>query len=146
VAKDAQINEGLPGRKIMWQNLNQVLTLCAVSLGIIILAPFSLAEEVNSSVVTVIHIDAMPQFTQAAAAILIGFRSDSLRDTGAKAFRVLQEVDHPNHFTLVEEWSTRNDYESHNIAVHTRHFRDQLQPMLGSPFDERIHTELILAP
>ena len=130
----------------MWQNRNQVLTLCAVSLCIIILTPFSLAEEVNSSVVTVIHIDAMPQFTQAAAAFLIGFRSDSLRDPGAKGFHVLQEVDHPNHFTLVEEWSTQKDYARHNIAVHTRHCRDQLQPMLGSPFDERLHTELIFAP
>jgi quinol monooxygenase YgiN len=125
---------------------NQVLTLCAVSLCTIILSPFSWAEEANSSVVTVIHIDAMPQFTQAAAAILIGFRSDSLRDAGANGFQLLQEVDHPNHFTLVEQWSTRKDYESHNIAIHTRHFRDQLQPMLGSPFDERIHTELILPP
>jgi len=130
----------------MWQNCNRVLTLCAVGLCIIFLTPFSSAEEVNSSVVAVIHIDAMPQFTQAAAALLIGFRTDSLRDTGATVFQVLQEVDHPNHFTLVEEWSTRKDYESHNIAMHTRHFRDQLQPMLGSPFDERIHTELILAP
>jgi len=130
----------------MWQNRNQVLALCAVSLCIIILTPPSLAEEVTSSVVTVIHIDAMPHFTQAAAALLIGFRSDSRRDTGAKAFQVLQEVDHPNHFTLVEEWSTKKDYERHNIALHTRHFRDQLQPMLGSPFDERLHTELILAP
>lgn len=130
----------------MWSNRNQVLTLCAVSLCFIILSPFSWAEEANSPVVIVIHIDAMPQFTQAAAALLIGFRSDSLRDTGAKGFQVLQEVDRPNHFTLVEKWSTRKDYEIHNIAVHTRHFRDQLQPMLGSPFDERLHTELIPAP
>jgi len=130
----------------MWPNRNQVLTLCAVSLCFIILPPFSWAEEANSSVVTVIHIDAMPQFTQAAAALLIAFRSDSLRDAGAKSFQVLQEVDHPNHFTLVEKWSTRKDYESHNITVHTRRFRDRLQTMLGSPFDERIHTELIPEP
>jgi hypothetical protein len=95
---------------IMWQNRNQVLTLCAVSLCIIFSTSFSLAEEVNGSVVTVIHIDAMPEFTQSAAKLLIGFRSDSLRDTGAKGFQVLQEVYHPNHFTLVEEWSTRKDY------------------------------------
>ena len=130
----------------MWQYLNQVLALCAVSLCILFLTPFSLARRADSPVVTVIHIDAMPQFAGAAAALLIGFRSDSLRDPGAKAFQVLQEVDRPNHFTLVEAWNTRKDYESHNIAAHTRHFRDELQPMLGSPFDERIHVELILAP
>lgn len=130
----------------MWQNRNQVLTLCAASLCLIILTPFSLAEEGNRPVVTVIHIDAMSQITQANAALLIGFQSDSIQDTGAKVFQVLREVNHPNHFTLVEEWSTQKDYARHNIAVHTRHCRDQLQPMLGSPFDERLHTELIFAP
>ncbi len=51
-----------------------------------------------------------------------------------------------NSGAIVGVWSSQKDYESHNIAVHTQHFRDQLQPILGSPFDERFRTELILAP
>ena len=47
-----------------------------------------------------------------------------------------------NHFTLVEKWLDEKAYEAYNLARHTRHFRDQLQPMLASPFDERIHTEV----
>jgi len=106
----------------------------------------SQAQDLQTPVVTVIHIDAMPQFTKSAAHLLFGFRNDSLREAGAKGFEVLQEIDHPNHFTLVEEWRSEEAYEAHNITVQTRHFRDQLQPMLGSPFDERIHEELIAVP
>jgi quinol monooxygenase YgiN len=104
------------------------------------------AEDLETAIVTVIHVDAMPQFTKSAASLLFGFRKNSLREDGAKEFEVLQEIDHPNHFTLVEEWSSEEDYEAHDIAVQTRRFRDELQPMLGSPFDERGHRELISAP
>jgi quinol monooxygenase YgiN len=104
------------------------------------------AQESATPVVTVIHIDAMPQYTQFAVALLAHFRRDSLKDHGEKAFQVLQEIGHTNHFTLVEEWADQKAYDDHNIAPHTRQFRDQIQPMLGSPFDERLHTELTSAP
>jgi quinol monooxygenase YgiN len=90
----------------------------------------------------VIHVDARPADTRPAELLLDGFRRSSLRDTGAKGFGVLQEIGHPDRFTLVEKWLDEKAYEAHNVARHTRHFRDQLQPMLASPFDERIHTEV----
>jgi quinol monooxygenase YgiN len=102
----------------------------------------SRGEQPERLIVTVIHVDARPADTRSAQALLDGFRRNSLRDPGAKGFEVLQEIDHPNHFTLFEKWIDEKAYEAHNLARHTRHFRDQLQPMLASPFDERIHTEL----
>ena len=124
-----------------------LLRLFAVGTALLFLVTtLTLGDETSRPVVTVIHIDAAPESTQTAITLLTGFRRDSLRDTGAKTFQVLQELDRPNHFTLVEEWSTQKDYENHNLEAHTRHFRDQLQPMLASPFDERVHTELITAP
>ncbi len=101
------------------------------------------AQETSTPITTVIHIDVMPQFAPSAAVLLEQFRRDSLQDPGEKEFHVLQEIGRPNHFTLVEEWTDRKAYD---IASHTRHFRDQLQPMLGSPFDERLHTESSVAP
>jgi quinol monooxygenase YgiN len=107
----------------------------------IFLGQISKADETAAPLVTVIHIDTMPPFTQAAAALLDRFRQDSLQDPGEKQFQVLQQMDRPNHFTLVEAWLDEKSYDAHNAAAHTRHFRDEIQPMLGSPFDERIHTE-----
>ncbi len=101
-----------------------------------------LAQETPQPIVTVIHVDVMPQFAGPAATLLAQLRRDSLHDSGEKNFQVLQEIGRLNHFTLVEEWSDRKAYDAHNAAPHTRQFRDQLQPMLGSPFDERLHNEL----
>jgi quinol monooxygenase YgiN len=106
----------------------------------------SSAQQPEGVIVTVIHIDARPADTRSAVALLDGFRRSSLHDPGAKGFEVLQEIGHPNHFTLVEKWLDQETYEEHNLARHTRYFRDQLQPMLASPFDERIHSELNAGP
>ncbi len=130
----------------MRNSFDHTIAGAIISLFFIEALSISPAQDLQTPVVTVIHIDAMPQFTESAATLLFGFRNDSLREAGSKQFEVLQEIDHPNHFTLVEAWRSEKDYEAHNITVQTRHFREQLQPMLGSPFDERIHRELITAP
>jgi quinol monooxygenase YgiN len=100
------------------------------------------AQDAPSPIVAVIHIDVMPPYAKAAADLLVQLRRDSLQEAGAKDFQVLQQIGRLNHFTLVEEWSDEKAYDAHNAAALTRHFRDELQPMLGSPFDERLHTVL----
>jgi quinol monooxygenase YgiN len=47
-----------------------------------------------------------------------------------------------NHFTIVEVWPTKEAFEAHTAAEHTRRFREKLAPRLGSPFDERLHSLL----
>jgi quinol monooxygenase YgiN len=39
-------------------------------------------------------------------------------------------------------WENRAAFDAHLEAEHTREFRGKLQPMLGSPFDERLHVML----
>jgi quinol monooxygenase YgiN len=41
---------------------------------------------------------------------------------------------------MVEVWDNQAAFEAHLEANHTKQFREKLQPMLGSPFDERLHT------
>ena len=121
-----------------------VFAVCFAALALLFSATVQIshAQQPAELIVAVIHVDARPSDTRSASALLDGFRRNSLRDPGAKGFEVLQEIGHPNHFTLVEKWFDQKAYDEHNLAKHTRHFRDQLQPMLASPFDERIYTEL----
>ena len=122
---------------------NSIVAITAFALFFSAAGQTSNAQQPEEVIVTVIHVDARPADTRSAVALLDGFRRTSLRDPGAKAFEVLQEIGHPNHFTLVEKWLDQKAYDEHNLAKYTRHFRDQLQPMLASPFDERTHTELV---
>ncbi len=88
----------------------------------------------------VTHVDVLGQNGAAEAAkMLHQFAIDSRNDQGSVRFEVLRDPDRLNHFTIVEVWRTRQDFESHLAASHTKVFREKLQPMLGSPFDERLH-------
>jgi quinol monooxygenase YgiN len=87
----------------------------------------------------VTHVDVMPKFTNAARDLLKQFAVDSRKDAGAVRIEVLEELGRPNHSTVVEIWANRQAYEDHLAADHTKAYRAKLQPMLGSPFDERLH-------
>lgn len=67
------------------------------------------------------------------------FVADSRQDAGVIRFEAFQQEGHPNHFTIFEVWQSRKAFDAHSVAEHTRRFRQALQPMLGSPFRERLH-------
>jgi quinol monooxygenase YgiN len=55
---------------------------------------------------------------------------------------VLQVDGHPNHFNLVEGWRIQDAFESSLMAAPTRDFRQQLTPLEGALYDERLYREL----
>ena len=98
------------------------------------------AQDADERLYVVTHVDVLGQNGAAEAAkMLHQFAIDSRNDQGSVRFEVLRDPDRLNHFTIVEVWRTRQDFESHLAADHTKAFREKLQPMLGSPFDERLH-------
>ncbi len=98
------------------------------------------AQDTDERLYVVTHVDVLgPNGAVEAAQILHQFAADSRNDQGSVRFEVLRDPVRLNHFTIVEVWRTRQDFESHLAAGHTKAFREKLQPMLGSPFDERLH-------
>lgn len=91
----------------------------------------------NLYVVT--HVDLMPPHAAAGLKLLLQFASESMHDHGCIRFEVLQEPSRRNHLTLVEVWETASAFEEHESSQHTRSFREKLHPMLGSPYDQRLH-------
>lgn len=97
------------------------------------------AAPADESIAVVTHVDVMPNFTAAGRSLLKEFAVAARNDPGVVRVEVLEELGRPNHSTLVEIWKNRRAYDDHLAADHTRTFRTKLQPMLGSPFDERLH-------
>lgn|ERR1019366_6139790 len=98
------------------------------------------AQDADERLYVVTHVDVLgPNGAAEAAKMLHQFAVDSRNDQGSVRFEVLRDPDRLNHFTMVEVWRTRQNFESHLAASHSRAFREKLQPMLGSPFDERLH-------
>ena len=94
---------------------------------------------VDEQIYVVTHVDIMPNHTAAGAKLLGDYGARSRKDPGVLRFEILREPARPNHFTIVSVWADQAAFEGHLIAEHTRKFRGELQPLLGSPFDERLH-------
>jgi quinol monooxygenase YgiN len=98
------------------------------------------AQEPGQQLYVVTHVDLMgPAAAVEGAKLLKQFAADSSKEKGSVRFEVLREASRVNHLTVVEIWQTRQDFETHLAAPHAKAFREKIQPLLGSPFDERLH-------
>jgi quinol monooxygenase YgiN len=90
----------------------------------------------------VTHVDVVPPRKDDGVALLKQLADDSRRDPGNTRFDVVQQTNRPNHFTVIEVWNDRPAFDAHAMAAHNRRFREQLAPMSGSLYDERLYTAL----
>jgi quinol monooxygenase YgiN len=90
----------------------------------------------SGAVQVVSHVDVTPPGD--ASAVLRRLAEASRQEAGCLRFDVVQHAMRANHYTVVETWASRQAHEAHVAAAHTRAYRDEIQPMTGSPLDERV--------
>ena len=94
----------------------------------------------GGAVHVVSHVDIAGAGNLAGAPPMLQKLAEASRaEQGNLRFDVLQHVMRANHFTVVESWATQAALDAHAAAAHTRQYRDVLQPMSGSPLDERVY-------
>jgi quinol monooxygenase YgiN len=106
------------------------------------LAGWARAQEsgARDRIYAVTHVDILPTDAAAGTKLVQQYVMDSRKDKGAVRVEAYIQVSRINHLTLVEVWESRQALEAHEGAAHTKKFREQIDPMLGSPYDERLHT------
>jgi quinol monooxygenase YgiN len=82
------------------------------------------------------HVDVVPQHKDEAVSALQRIAAGNTR------YDVWQQVNRPNHFTVVEAWSSRRALNAHAAAAETKGFRVQLTAMTGALYDERLYRAL----
>jgi quinol monooxygenase YgiN len=98
------------------------------------------AQEQRLYVVT--YVDLTPNFADDGAKLLPKYAADCRKEKGIVRFEAFIDVGRKNHFTMVGVWENRAAFDAHLEADHTKQFRDKVQPMLGSPMDERLYSML----
>jgi quinol monooxygenase YgiN len=91
------------------------------------------------AVYVVTHVDVPPPRKDECVTLLKKLADESRKDQGNVRFDVVQQSNRPNHFTVVEVWKTRKAFDAHAAAGHVREFRDQLTPISGALYDERLY-------
>lgn len=97
---------------------------------------------VEGATYVVTHADAIPSGKDEASTLLKQLAEATRGQDGCVRFEVWQQRSRPNHFTLVEIWRDQRAFEAHTMALHTRQFREQFQPLTGSLYDERLYLAL----
>ena len=97
------------------------------------------AQAAGQRVYIVTHVDLMPPTAEAGRKLITEFVAVALKDAGAVRYESLVEPGRLNHVTVVSVWESREAFEKHLAQLHTRQFREKLQPLLGGPLDERLH-------
>jgi quinol monooxygenase YgiN len=98
------------------------------------------AQDTRLYVVT--HVDLTPPYIVDGTTLLLKFAADTRKEKGVVRFELLQEPGRKNHFTIVSVWEDQAAFDAHLAADHTKQFREKIQPMLGGPLDERLHSNL----
>jgi quinol monooxygenase YgiN len=91
----------------------------------------------SRAVVVVSHVDVTPN--PQVPVMLKRLAEASRPEQGNLRFDVLQHTMRANHFTVIETWRDQKAFDAHVAAAHTKQYRDELQPMTGSPLDERVY-------
>jgi quinol monooxygenase YgiN len=94
----------------------------------------------GQAVYVVSHVDVAPNLqTSPPGPLLTSLAEASRKEPGNLRFDVVQHTMRANHYTVIEGWRNQQALDAHVAAAHTRQYRDTLQPMTGSPLDERVY-------
>ena len=94
----------------------------------------------SRQIFVITHVDVDPQFAPIPAVpVLNTFVSDSASDPGVQAFALLSQTPTANHFQLIEVFANRQAFNAHVSDQHTLNFRNDIQPFIGAPYDERLY-------
>jgi quinol monooxygenase YgiN len=93
----------------------------------------------RGAVVVVSHVDIGGGGKVDVPALLGRLADASRAESGCLRFDVTQHMVRANHFTVVEVWADQQALDRHAAAAHTKQYRDEVQPVSGSPLDERVY-------
>jgi quinol monooxygenase YgiN len=100
----------------------------------------------NAPVYVVSYVDVLQASKAQGMAILKQFRTSCAKETGNLRCEAVQRFEQQNEFAILEVWKDQKSFEAHSTGPGAQ-LRDKLKPILGSPYDERVHTGLsVLVP
>jgi len=100
------------------------------------------ARATASAIYVVSHVDVAPPNREKIIPILRTLAEASRKDAGNLRFDVAFQKNRTNHFKVIETWKDQKSDEAHEIAAHTKEFRNALTPLTGAMYDQRWYKPL----
>jgi quinol monooxygenase YgiN len=80
-----------------------------------------------------VHVHVKPEFVEAFKQATLANASNSLKEAGNVRFDVVQQVDDPTRFVLIEMYQTAEASAAHKETAHYKLWRDAVMKMMAEP-------------
>jgi quinol monooxygenase YgiN len=80
-----------------------------------------------------VHVHVRPDCVEAFRAATIENARNSVQEPGIARFDVIQQIDDPTRFILVEVYRGADDPARHKETAHYKKWRDTVEPMMAEP-------------
>jgi autoinducer 2-degrading protein len=93
------------------------------------------ARPIEEAVMLIIHVHVhvKPEHVEAFKAASLENARASLEEPGIARFDVVQQIDDPTRFALLEVYRSEEDTARHKATEHYARWRDAVEPMLAEP-------------
>jgi quinol monooxygenase YgiN len=91
----------------------------------------------NGPSYVVSYIEVVPSARNSTRALLRKLRNESRREAGNSSFEILQRIDRPQHFAILETWKDAKSQADHAASVIAKQVQDKLKAVLVAPYDDR---------
>ena len=92
-----------------------------------------------------VHIRVKPEFSKHSKLFQCENARNSCQEPGIARFDVIQQVDDPNHFELIEVYRTPQIRPKHKETAHYNKWRELAEPMLAEPRSRTIYENVFPA-
>jgi len=83
--------------------------------------------------IVLVHVHVKPEFVDAFKQASLENASNSVKEEGVARFDVIQQVDDPTRFILVEVYKTAEAQSAHKETAHYLKWRDTVADMMAEP-------------
>jgi quinol monooxygenase YgiN len=94
----------------------------------------------------VAYVDIQPTAAQQMVAAFTQYRDASRKENGFVAIELVEQVGVAGRYVVLETWRDQQAFDAHNNAPHVKTYRDALQSIRVSGYDQRPYNVLTAAP
>ena len=121
------------------------MRLSVLLLGVAMMAVGTASAQAQATFYTVTYVEAAPNGTRQAAALLKSYVAAAKKDDGNVSMELLKGIHRPSWFTVVGSWKDQKTFEAHLAAAHSKDMNDKIKEHVAAPNDTRQHTAVSAA-
>jgi quinol monooxygenase YgiN len=101
---------------------------------------------IEGNIFSVTYVEVMPTSKADGVTLLKRYREATRKEGGNLRCEVVQRIDQPHQFAILEIWKDQKAFEAHGKGASSTEMREKVAAIRNAPTDERVHTGLAVGP